>query len=178
ENNLERLTKFAEEKKIKTINTGDWHTPDSEELSDKPDYITKFPLHCLIGTKGAEYVPATNPQDTYVIDWRDKTFDAGKVKAHRNIILYKDAFDIFEGSSHADRVLEIIKPDIAVVYGVATNVCVNYAVNGLLARGVDVYVPTDAIKELPNLPLEETISAWKKAGAKLTTTQQILEGLL
>ncbi|MBW2993487.1 hypothetical protein KY317_02845, partial [Candidatus Woesearchaeota archaeon] len=107
ENNLERLTKFAEEKKIKTINTGDWHTPDSEEISDKPDYITKFPPHCLIETKGAEYVPATNPKNPYAIDWRDETFDADKVKTQQNIILYKDAFNIFEGSPHADNVLEI-----------------------------------------------------------------------
>jgi len=175
ENNLELLTKFAEEKGIQVINTGDWHTLESEEISDEPDYVTKFPAHCLIGTKGAEYVPSTDPKKPYVIDWRNGKFDENKLRTHRNIVLYKDAFDIFKGSPYSQRVLEIVRPNIAVVYGVATNVCVDYAVNGLLKRGVDVYVPTDAIKELPNLPLEKVLSDWKNRGAKLTTTQKILE---
>ena len=73
--------------------------------------------------------------------------------------------------------MELLNPDVAIVYGVATNVCVNDAVNGLLERNVKVYVPTDAIKELPNIPLPYDL--WRNHGAVLTKTKElykILEG--
>lgn len=170
EEKLKRLTAYAEEHGIVVVNTADWHTEDSAELSDKPDFVTTFPRHCMIGTKGAEYVPATKPSDAYVIDWRDASIDEGRVVAARNIILYKDDFDIFKGSPHTDGVLGILKPDRAIVYGVATNVCVDRVVHGLLDRGIDVYVPLDAIKELPGLPLDEVLQGWVVKGANLITT--------
>ena len=173
ETNLEHLTSLARGLHVPIINTADWHTATSKELSATPDYKTTFPPHCLIDTPGARYVPATTPLDPYVIDWRASAFDTEKVRTHREIVLYKDAFDIFAGSPHADAVLRTLQPQRVVVYGVATNVCVDYAVRGLLARGVDVIVPTDAIKELPELPLEETLHTWTEKGAHLTTTDGV-----
>lgn len=170
---LMRATLYATEHGIQVVNTADRHYRNSKEISDTPDFKTTFPPHCLRGTKGAEFIPETKPEDPYVINWEDADFDREKVRSARNIVLYKDAFDIFAGSPHADEVLNVIAPDRAVVYGVATNVCVNYAVLGLLKRGVDVYVLKDAIKELPTLPLEETLNAWKKAGARLIDTTRL-----
>lgn len=159
--NLETLTKFANEKNLKVVNTADWHTMDSTEFSNNPDYIATFPEHCLIGTKGARFVPATRPKNPYVIDWRAADIDTEKIEQVRNIVLYKDAFDIFTGNKYANQVVEQLNPDRAIVYGVATNVCVDYAVTGLRDRGVEVYVPLDAIKELPTLPLEATLDKWR-----------------
>ena len=53
--------------------------------------------------------------------------------------------------------------------------CVNDAVNGLLERKIQVYIPTDAIKELPNLPLP--YESWIKKGAILTTTKDVCKFL-
>ena len=89
--------------------------------------------------------------------------------------MYKDKFDVFRGTPHADRVVEIMAPERAIVYGVATNVCVNDAVNGLLERNVQVYVPINAIKELPNLPLP--YESWQVKGAVLTTTDEVYKML-
>ena len=174
EGNLERLTKAAKEKNIQVVNTADAHNEHSKEISETPDYKTTFPKHCMKGTQGIEYVNVTAPEDPYVIDWEDKSFDAEKVRNTRNIVLYKDEFDVFTGTPHVNRVLEIIKPDRAIVYGVATNVCVDYAVQGLLSRKVQVYVPLDAIKELPGLPLEAVLDKWKEKGAILTTTEEVI----
>ena len=183
EKKLSELTKYARENKFKIINTADWHNKDSKEFSDNPDYKTTFPSHCIEGTKGAEFVEATRPINSYVIDWKDPNFSEEKLKESMEVILYKDAFNIFEGypeSPHADKVINIIKPENAVVYGVATNVCVNFAVRGLLERGVNVYVPLDAIKELPKkfpvIPLEQTLNLWKKEGAIFTTVEDIIMG--
>lgn len=176
EGNLERLTKYAEKNDVQVVNTADWHTPESKEFSENPDFMKTFPPHCLSGTKGAEYVPATKPKDPYTIDWRSESFDESEVKSRRELVLYKDAFDIFSGSPHSDKVVDTINPDRVIVYGVATNVCVNYAVNGLLERGVETYVVADAIKELPNLPLDEVLKSWTSKGAKLVTTDYVLQG--
>lgn len=173
ESNLEKLTDLAREKKIKVVNTADYHTLDSAEISKTPDFKTTFPPHCLRYTKGADFVPETRPNNPYAIDWGQKIFDHKEVVDRRNIVLYKDDFDIFKGSPHTEKVLELIKPDRAIVYGVATNVCVNYAVLGLLSRGVQVYVPTDAIKELPNLPLEQVLETWRDNGAVLIKTEEL-----
>jgi len=171
EGNLERLTKLAAENKLVVVNSADWHDKDSKEISDKPDFITKFPEHCMSKTKGAEFVPATNPENSYKVDWKQRQLDAGTLMEKRNITIYKDKFDVFQGNHYADRIVGIIAPERAIVYGVATNVCVNYAVNGLLERDVKVYVPLDAIKELPGLQLP--YDNWQRKGAILTTTEDI-----
>lgn len=178
EDKLRELTNYATEHGIRVVNTADWHNEHSKEFSDQPDYQTTFPVHCLQGTKGAEYVPATQPDNSYNVDWQDPTgLDLNQMQEHRNITIYKDAFDVFEGNSQTENVLAALNPKTAVVYGVATNVCVDYAVIGLRARGVDVLVPTDAIKELPGLPLDETLRRWEQAGATLCTVETLIEYL-
>lgn len=187
EGNLEKLTKFAREKSIRIVNTADWHNEYTKEISDTPDFKTTFPKHCMQGTKGADYVPATKPVNPYMIDWAfdpipylgDEAEMAIKtgISFGGDIVILKDHFDVFQGNPYTEEVLRILKPERAVVYGVATNVCVNYAVLGLLERGIKVYVPTDAIKELPGLPLEDVLNDWKEKGAVLTTVDQIVNDL-
>ncbi len=173
EGNLEKLTKLAEAKNIQVVNTADWHTENTKEISKTPDYVNTFPEHCMAGTHGAEYISTIRPKDAYKISWSDKDFDEDKVKSSRNIVLYKDRFDVFTGNPHVEAVLITIKPYRIMVYGVATNVCVDHAVTGLLERKIEVYVPTDAIKELPNLPVQEVLDKWKKYGAKLIKTHEV-----
>lgn len=173
EPNLERLTRYARKNNIFMVNTADWHLPGSKEISPEPDFKTTFPPHCLIGTLGARYVPATQPQNYAVVDWRFE-LDEAEVRRRKEIVLYKDHFDIFQGNPHTEKVLELVKPTTAVVYGVATNVCVNYAVLGLRNKGIETLGVTDAIKELPGLPLEEVLTLWKDTGAKLVDTQQVI----
>ncbi|MDP3027819.1 MAG: cysteine hydrolase family protein [Nanoarchaeota archaeon] len=179
EPNLQELTDYALKNNIRVINTADMHDENTKEISENPDFINTFPEHCMRGTLGAAFVPATtNPIiPPYIIDWKKSSplkFDSKLVKRAKNITLFKDHFDIFQGNPYADKVVKTINPKKAVVYGVAANVCVDFAVLGLLERKVQVYVPLDAIKELPGLPLP--YDNWKKAGANLITTQDVLEG--
>lgn len=176
EGNLELLTNIAREKRIQVVNTADWHNEYSKELSATPDFKTTFPKHCMQWTKGAGWIPATMPLRPFAVYWKTENFDEKRLAGHEgDIVIYKDEFDVFTGSRHTEKILEIIKPEIAIVYGVATNVCVDYAVRGLLERNVRVYVPTDAIKELPNLPLQETLDDWVQKNAILTTTDAIAQ---
>ncbi len=178
EDNLEKLTDYAEKNNIQVVNTADMHDKDSQEISENPDFKTTFPEHCIRGTLGAAFIPATNPRNPYIVDWKKDLvrFDPKLVKNSRNITIFKDHFDVFQGNPYTEKILQVIKPNKAVVYGVATNVCVNYAVKGLLERNVEVYVPLDAIKELPNLPLP--YKEWQELRAKLVATKDVLEGKL
>lgn len=181
--NLGYLTRLAAEREIKVVSTCDMHDGDSEEISKNPDYKTTFPEHCMRGTKGAGFVAETCPNGAYFVDWKENLPSAEDPKIEENfaldihyareIVVTKDKFDVFTGSPYTERVLDIINPDRAIVYGVATNVCVDYAVMGLLERGVEVIVPTDAIKELPGLPLEKILNKWTDAGAKLVKTEEV-----
>ncbi|HLD07358.1 MAG TPA: cysteine hydrolase family protein [Candidatus Nanoarchaeia archaeon] len=172
ESNLDRLTKLAAQRGIIVVNTADWHDEQSAEISATPDFKTTFPRHCMIGTPGAAYVPATAPARPYIIDWRDEHIDPAQVLRHRNIVLYKDAFDIFAGSRHADPALQLLDPQRVIVYGVATNVCVDRAVHGLRDRGKEVSVVQDAIKELPGT-LEQTLASWSARSVHLIRTDEV-----
>lgn len=173
--NLRVLTQYAERNGIYVVNTGDWHDEKSKEVSDAPDWVNTFPMHCKIGSYGAEFIPETLPENPYVIDWRDASFDERKVSQTRNLILYKDKFSIFEGNPHTQGVLELVKPKLIVVYGVATDVCVKQAVLGLQQRKYSCYVVTDAIKGITDERTNSALEEMARTGAKFTTTQEVLE---
>lgn len=164
----ERLTRMAAEKAIRVMNTADFHYENSAELSANPDYVQTFPPHCMAGTRGAEYIPETNPENPVVFDWNreyDIETEKNSLAQHRNIVIRKDAFDVFSGNPYTEEIVGFLKPETVVVYGVTTNVCVNDAVVGLAKRIKNVLVVEDAIKELPNIPLP--FENWKKLGVEL-----------
>lgn len=165
---LKQITDFAKSEGIRVVNTCDYHHINSEELSSLPDYVTSFPQHCLAGTSGADFISETLPESPLLIDWDHEMaifaeFD--DPDRFRNIVIRKDAFDVFAGNLHAEKVVQILHPDQVFVYGVSTNVCVDKAVIGLKERGIKVYVFQDAIKELPNLPLP--FETWKSLGIEM-----------
>ena len=179
EKNLETLTNAARKYNLQIVNTADWHTRDSKEFSKNPDYKTTFPEHCLQGTKGARFVPATKPLDAYIVDWQ-KSYDerelAYNVLNSKETVIYKDAFDVFEGNPYTQEIVGLLAPSKVIIYGVAANVCVDFAVKGLLNPlfGIkEIYVVEDAIKGLPNLPLEETINGWKEKGVRLIKARDV-----
>ena len=180
--NLKKITDFAKKNKIKVVSTGDYHTSISKEISKFPDFKTTFPDHCMAGDEGMEFIPETNPtqwkEDNYVIiDYTEKEFPIEKLNRSRNIILYKDHFNIFDeeaGNPWALNTLALFNPDTVIVYGVATNVCVDYAVLGLIEELCTVIVIKDAIKELPGCDVEAIYKKWRDLGAKLIDTNTLL----
>ncbi|TKG90481.1 cysteine hydrolase [Puteibacter caeruleilacunae] len=175
---LGKITSYAKDNRIKVVNTADHHKITSEELSSHPDYIDSFPQHCMAGSKGAAFVEETNPDNPLILEWdkeyvlHEDFFDAGK---HRNILIRKDSFDVFEGNPNTENFLSLINPERIFVYGVTTNVCVDYAVVGLAERGYEVFVIEDGIKELPNIPLP--FDKWTELGVKMIKFEDIVNYL-
>jgi nicotinamidase/pyrazinamidase len=165
---LRQITDFAKAEGLRVVNTCDYHHINSDELSSVPDFETSFPPHCLAGTSGADFISETLPESPLLIDWDHELaifaeFD--DPERFRNIVIRKDAFDVFAGNPHAEKIVQILNPDQVFVYGVSTNVCVDKAAMGLSERGIKVYVFEDAIRELPNLPLP--FETWKANGIEL-----------
>jgi nicotinamidase/pyrazinamidase len=162
---LKKLTEIAEKYNLTVINTCDWHNENSEELSSNPDYINTFPEHCMENTKGASFIEETTPKHPFVVDYNVTSFLVEDAIQYRNIIIRKDKFDVFSGNPYSNSLFEYFKEHIFIVYGVAENVCVNFAVEGLLSRGKEVYVVKEAIKGLPGI--DSTVESWELNGGKM-----------
>jgi len=157
--------------------TKDWHTNASRELSDDPDFINTFPPHCLSSENGSSLIDELSGEEfeectTFTPESviTEKDFDNW---CKKTIFFLKDNFDVFEGANStqlgnlmADSFVRSIDVDTYVVYGVATNVCVNFAVKGLCERGKNVIVVVDAIKELPGIPLDNMLQEWRNWGVE------------
>ncbi len=171
---LEKLTKLAKARNFRVVNSCDYHNEKSEELSDNPNFVTTFPPHCMENTSGQAFVPATQPENPIVFDWNKKyTIDNETLafEKGRNIVIRKDLFDVFTGNPNTEKILQTLAPKKVFVYGVATNVCVNFAVLGLAERGYEVFVIEDAIKELPKIPAP--FENWKAKGVKFIKFSEI-----
>ncbi|MRT91749.1 isochorismatase family protein [Ancylomarina sp. 16SWW S1-10-2] len=152
---LKHITSFAKKANIQVVNSADHHFADAKELSDTPDFISTFPPHCMANTIGADYMVEVQPENPSVLEW-NKLYSSKEIEVmtkSRNLVVYKDVFDVFEGNPNTLSLVNSLSPKKVFVYGVTTNVCVDCAVCGLVKQGIQVFVINDAIKELPNIPL-------------------------
>jgi nicotinamidase/pyrazinamidase len=168
---LKQVTQTLRENNVQIVNTMDYHTKESREIASG-----EFPEHCMEGTKGAEYIEETKPENAYVINHDDESVDLEELaKQEGDIVITKDEFDVFHktGAKHTKQILDTINPDRVIVYGVATDYCVNYAVQGLLKEGLEVYVVSDAMKGIAEESTKEAIESWK--GAKFIEAKDLEE---
>jgi nicotinamidase-related amidase len=73
-------------------------------------------------------------------------------------------------------VLAQLNGDSYVVYGVVTEICVLYAVRGLLKLGKPVTVVTDAIETLKAEDSEQALQECRQGGAALARASEICGG--
>ena len=172
------LTRLAAEKSIRVVNTSDYHKSSSPEINGSPDFVKTFPEHCLAGSRGAEFIKETKPENQIIFDW-DREYDINqlldKSKKYRNIVIRKDVFDVFDGNPYTDDILKFLNPETVIVYGVATNFCVDAQVKSLNKRKLKIYVVEDAIKELPDVPLP--FAQWDEMGVHRIKYDQIVNML-
>jgi nicotinamidase-related amidase len=68
--------------------------------------------------------------------------------------------------------------DQAIVCGIETHVCVSQTVHDLLARGIEVHVPADAVGSRHAIDYERGLERMERAGAVVSTVEAALFELL
>jgi nicotinamidase/pyrazinamidase len=142
---LARLTTYAATHGIPILSTMDAHSPADPEFA-------AWPHHCVTGCLGQRKPVATL---------------AGP--GARQYFVPKQHVDCF--TSPALRpLLDELRADHYIVYGVVTEICVRHALRGLLATGKPVTLIADAIKELDPAAARQTLAEFTAAGGMVSAS--------
>ncbi len=177
--NLKRLTDYAHGHGIRVVASADDHVQNHPEISDRPDWKSTFPPHCMRGTPGQKKIPETALTNPLVIE--PMSVDARalgeRLRAHQgDVLFHKHRFDVFS-NANVDTVLDVLAPDDIVLYGVATDVCDKAAIEGLLERRphTRLFVVTDAVKGIDKDVSEQLLKEWGEEGVRLVKTKEVVE---
>jgi nicotinamidase/pyrazinamidase len=151
-NNLIALTRFAAAKHIQIVSTMDAHGEDDPEFK-------LWKPHCVVGTAGQQKVAGT------LLTGADPP----------QIIFEKTEIDFFQ-NSRLRPLLDNIKADRYVVYGVVTEYCVRSAALGLLQTGANVELVTDAVASLNSSAERNFIEHFRKHGGLTVKCNDVLAG--
>lgn len=187
---LIRATRWMQTHCDALVYTGDWHDVSDAEIDPVAPDASKgtYPPHCMgLSTdpqerEGAEIITEIRPENPLILPRDASDSDACEVARqavaeHRPVFLQKSRFSVFEGNPAADTFVRALREQLGgavevYVIGVARDVCVRGAVEGLLEqeRGIPVTVVTDATWGLGLEGENESYARWLKAGAALVTT--------
>jgi nicotinamidase/pyrazinamidase len=168
--NIRKLTDAARRGDVFLVSHGCFHPPNDPEFN-------QFPPHCMKGTPGAEFVPEALTENFVRLENDAHAKLPEDLFRYQQIILEKQTLDIFESRHANDLVQRLGNHAEFVVFGVVTEYCVSYAVKGLLKRKRRVALVRDAIETLaPNVG-HQTLDELTSLGARLVTTDAILEQL-
>ena len=170
---MSRLVEAARAAGIPHVASADDHELTDDEISEEPDYGTTYPPHCLRGTHGARKIPETDQADPVPLGLSvvPQSWYRG-----REFLLLKKHFDVFT-NPNADLLLAALDPQEIVLFGVATDVCNNAAIQGLLARGRPVTFVEEASRGLDETRTAACLTAWRQAGVRFATTDDVLAEL-
>jgi nicotinamidase/pyrazinamidase len=172
---LNRLARLARRASGIVVVTRDWHPAVTNHFEK---YGGPWPVHCVAGTKGAEFHPDLEVLEDDIIISKGTRVD-------------EDAYSGFQGADDSGRTLEeIITPVdgervIVTVGGIATDYCDKATVLGGLqvARkhvdSIAIIAVTDAMKGVNLQPGddERAIKEMYEAGAVLLTVDEVAEQL-
>jgi nicotinamidase/pyrazinamidase len=175
---MRTLVEAARAAGVVHIASADDHELTDPEISDEPDFRNTYPPHCLRGTRGAEKIDETKQADPLPLSL--VPFPPGLVPAlidgRREILLLKKNFNVFT-NPNADALLDALDPDEIVVFGVATDVCDDAAIRGLLRRGRRVRFVEDAARGLDEARTAACTADWRAAGVAFTTVEEVAASL-
>jgi nicotinamidase/pyrazinamidase len=160
---IAQLNRHAAAKGIPIISTTDAHTENDPEFR-------AWPPHCVAGTLGQRKAEATLLEKRIVIPNRPGEV---AVEGAPQVVVEKQTVDVFQTVT-IRRIIEALKGDHFVIYGVVTEVCVACAARGLLEAGKRVTVVTDAIQALTAQASERTLEELRAAGARITGASALL----
>lgn len=177
---LSALTSFAHTRRIPIVASADNHQLSDREISSSPDWKNTFPPHCMRGTPGQLKIAETSLRDLLVIEpeRQDPAALTSKIRAHQgDFLLHKREFDVFS-NANARTLLEALDPEAVVVYGVATDFCDRYTVEGLLRHlpHASLHLVTDAVRAIHPPEGERLIAAWRDRGVRMINVDDVVNG--
>lgn len=170
---MARLVAAAREVGVPHVASADDHELSDLEISTEPDYSSTYPPHCLRGTRGAAKVAETAQLDPVPLGLTDVP---NRWLRGREFLLLKKSFDVFT-NPNTDRLLELLAPDEIVLFGVATDVCDDAAIRGLLARGLSVVFVGEASRGLDAERTAACTAAWRAAGVRFASLDDAVAAL-
>jgi nicotinamidase/pyrazinamidase len=190
---LRRAVEWMRENCAVVVFTGDWHGLDDEEIDlVRPDPASgTYPPHCMGRSHdpeeraGAEVIRQIRPEDPLVLDIGATDEEAGAlarraVEEKRPVFIRKNRFDVFAGNAATEAFLAGLEASLEgalhfVVAGVARDVCVTQAIDGMQARDYSVTALSDATWGLGLEPEAKTLARWAEKG-KVTTFEELVAG--
>jgi nicotinamidase/pyrazinamidase len=159
---IARLNRFAAARGIPVICTTDAHSENDREFAS-------WPPHCIAGTVGQHKAEATLIEPRVVIPNRECDIAVDRA---RQFLVEKQTMDAFQ-APNLGRLLDLLGAERVVVYGVVTEICVLYAVRGLLKSGRNVVVVTDAVETLKAEDSERALEEMRAGGATTALVSDI-----
>jgi nicotinamidase/pyrazinamidase len=177
---LRALTDFAHARGIPIVASADNHEPKDAEISDTPDWTTTFPPHCMRGTPGQLKIAETALLEPLVIEpeGQDPGALAHRILAHRgDFLLHKRTLDAFS-NANVQTVLRALEPETIVIYGVATDFCDKYTIEGLLRHWprAELVLVSDAIRAIYPDEAQRLLESWRERGVRFLATADVLAG--
>ncbi len=169
--------------------TGDWHSHDDAEIdAENPDPARgTYPPHCMGRSEdpgereGARVIPELRPDNPLSVGLEASAEEARSLAAQairegRPLFIQKNRFDVFEGNQATESLIRglaeaLSRPLHFYVAGVARDVCVTQAVDGMQARGLHVTALKDATWGLGLETEEVTLARWAQKGRVLTVDE-------
>ncbi len=183
---LQRAVGWMREHCDVLVYTGDWHGLEDPEIDPEQPDAEKgtYPPHCMGRSPdpeeraGAEIIEPIRPRDPVVLPF-DADEDTARavartaVREGRPVFIQKTRFNVFEGNAATEAFLKALEEELGrplefVVVGVARDVCVTQAVDGLQERGYPVTAVRDATWGLGLEPEESTLARWAERGRVVT----------
>lgn len=155
---VSRLLRESPDRWDHVVATKDYHIDPGDHFHEEPDFLHRWPAHCVVGTDGAEFHPAL---DT---DRIEATF----AKGH-----YSAAYSGFEGSAGSIGLaawLRMHDVDTVEVVGIATDHCVRATALDAVREGFATTVLLDLTAGVSQETTERALAEMRAAGVELTGT--------
>jgi nicotinamidase/pyrazinamidase len=162
--NLAKLMLWARDRRLPIVSSADTHAPDDPEFA-------QWPPHCVAGTLGQRRIAETFFPDAVVVENRPGAFQARQEWVGQ-LIVEKSVYDV-STNVNFDAILASLGQRRFVVFGVATEYCVRWAVRALCKRNLPVALVVDAIKPVTEEGGQKAIEEMVAEGVQLVTTAAV-----
>jgi nicotinamidase/pyrazinamidase len=173
--NVNRLVEAARQGRVFLVSSADAHHKDDAELRN-------WPAHCLIGTPGAELLPEARAANRLIIP-NERNFALPRdLSCFQQVTLEKNTLDVFD-NPNTEKLLAQLGPaglpsfaaDAEfVVFGVATEYCVQYAAEGLQRRGRRVAIVTNTVRAIETERGDQALKKLQSRGVRLICIEEAL----